>query len=395
MSQTSTEELVLSLRPNFSEHDLQRMRLYYEVSLKYNEELNRHLIEMLKEHTVFGPLIRMQTPEIQRQRNEMTLRLTNDALYKGKWDEYTADLIQQGMTYARLGMSFKSWYEVVSLVKDSIVPYIIEEFKSDYTKIHDAIIGLGKLTDFAMQAIAESYFMTEKSIIQGHQKKQDALIKDLQSFAYVVSHDLKSPLRGIAKISEWLAQDYTDVLDEHGKKQLGLLKKRVVRLDHLIDGILAYSRSGDENEPKTEVNVENLLQETIDLTVVDNNVEVNVVSPMPIIIFDRPKLVQVFSNLIGNAIKHNDKAKTVVTIGCQDIGEDYEFSVADNGPGIDEKYQQKIFRIFQTLQTKDETESTGIGLSIVKKIIESADGSIQVESAVGNGAKFIFTLPKN
>lgn len=394
MKESATEELIVALRPNFSDQDLQQMRLYFEVSRKYNDELNAYLIDNLRTHPVFGPLIEMQTPEIQRERNELSLRLTDNALYKDQWDEYNEDLISQGTTYAQLGMSFRSWYEVVNMVKDIIIPKIVNEFKQDEQKIQDAIIGLGKLTDFAMRSIAESYLMAEKRIIRQHQKKQESLIKDLQSFAYVVSHDLKSPLRGIAKISEWLAQDYSDVLDEHGKQQLGLLKKRVVRLDNLIDGILEYSRSGNGDEVRTEVDVNELLKETIDLVAADNNVEVKTLTHMPTITFKRSKLMQVFSNLIGNAVKYSDKSNAIITISSKDLGNAYEFRVADNGPGIEEKYHEKIFGIFQTLHTKDEMESTGIGLSIVKKIIQDAEGSISVNSSLGNGAEFVFVIPK-
>lgn len=388
------EQLITSLRPNFSKQDLEQMKLYFEVSEEHNEAMNEWFMEELKDHSVFGPIMAMQTPEMQKARNEMSQMLTRKALYDGEWDAYISDLILQGVMYANMGMTFRSWYEVVAMVKDYLLAHILKYYQGDQPKILGAITGLSKLTDFAMQSIAEAYFIEKRKIIEEQQTKQAALIKELESFAYVVSHDLKSPLRGIAKLSEWLVTDHGENLGEDGREKLELLRSRVHRLDNLIEGILNYSRLGRSESVKEEIDTNALLKEIIDLHSSGKNVHITLPENLPTISFVRSQLNQVFSNLISNAIKYNDKDKVEIQIAYKDKADNYEFTVTDNGPGIEPEYHEKVFGIFQTLHTKDELESTGIGLSIVKKIVEDAGGEISIKSELGKGASFVFTLPK-
>lgn len=389
------EELIISLRPTFSEEDLEQMKLYFEVSEEKNEVMNEWFQEELKDHPVFGPIMALQTPEMQKARNEMSQTLTRKALYNGEWDAYISDLILQGVMYANMGMTFRSWYEVVAMVKDYLLPHILTHYKDDQPKILGAVTGLSKLTDFAMQSIAEAYFIEKRKIIEKQQAKQASLIKELESFAYVVSHDLKSPLRGIAKLSEWLVTDHGKDLGKDGRDKLDLLRSRVYRLDNLIEGILNYSRLGRSGSVQENIDTNLLLKEIIDLNASSKNVHISVPEDLPPITFVRSQLSQVFSNLISNAIKYNDKDKTEIEIGFENNENYYTFSVTDNGPGIEPEYHEKVFGIFQTLHTKDELESTGIGLSIVKKIVEDAGGEITLSSEFGKGASFVFTLPKN
>ncbi|MBP9151408.1 MAG: GHKL domain-containing protein [Flavobacteriales bacterium] len=388
------EQLIVSLRPKFSEQDIEQMKLYFEVSEKYNEIMSDWFNEKLKPHPVFGPIIAMQTPEMQKARNEMSQLLTKKAIYNGEWDAYNSDLILQGVMYAKMGMTFRSWYEVVAMVKDYILPHILTYFRNDQTRILGAVTGLSKLTDFAMQSIAEAFFIEKRKIIEEQQVKQAALIRELESFAYVVSHDLKSPLRGIAKLSEWLVTDHGESLGDDGRQKLDLLRSRVYRLDNLIEGILDYSRLGRSESVKEQIDVKEMLAEVIDLHSSSKKVHFSVPENLPTITFVRSQLAQVFSNLISNAIKHNDKDRTEIAIGFEEKADRYEFTVTDNGPGIEPEYHEKVFAIFQTLQTKDEVESTGIGLSIVKKIVLDAGGEISIRSELGKGASFVFTLPK-
>ncbi len=391
--QALDQDFIASLRPSFSKDDIAEMMLYFELSLKYNDVMNEQITEELKDHPVFAPIIAMQTPEMQKARNEMTQMLTRNALEKGEWDPYISDLIMQGVMYAKRGMSFQSWYEVVAMVKEFMVPYMIEEYADSNEKVIGAITGLGKLTDWAMQVIAESFFIEKRSVIEAQQKKQESLIKELENFAYVVSHDLKSPLRGISKLSEWLITDYGSKLDDNGKQQLHLLKSRVQRLDDLIEGILAYSKLGRQESSLVDIDVRAQLTEIIDLSEIGPHVSIALPEVLPTVHFDKSKLAQIFSNLISNAIKYNDKPTVAVTIEYQTQGNKHVFTVSDNGPGIEPEYHEKIFGIFQTLHTKDEVESTGIGLSIVKKIIDDAGGSINVESEMGKGTSFKVAIP--
>ncbi|MDO9033934.1 MAG: ATP-binding protein [Methanoregula sp.] len=216
---------------------------------------------------------------------------------------------------------------------------------------------------------------------------------ELKDFAYIVSHDLKAPLRAIGSLSQWLYADYKDKIDPDGKVQLDLLVNRVNRMQSLIEGILEYSRVGRVSEVKVTINSNTLLREIIDSLSPPSHISIVVDSPLPDIYYEKTRIRQVFANLIGNAIKYMDKPQGEIHIGCMQDGSYWKFSVKDNGPGIDKKYYERVFQIFQTLHARDEVESTGIGLTIVKKIIEMYGGKIWIESELGKGSTFYFTIP--
>jgi signal transduction histidine kinase/HAMP domain-containing protein len=218
--------------------------------------------------------------------------------------------------------------------------------------------------------------------------------KELQEFAHVAAHDLKAPLRAIGTLADWIASDYADKFDEAGRGQMRMLKGRVTRLAELIDGILHYSEIGKVGTGPEPVNLNELISEIIALLDPPEHVRVTIKNELPTVVVEKTRVGQVFRNLIDNAIKYLDKPEGCIEVGCTDDGDFWRFSVADNGPGIDKKYFQKIFQMFQTLTPRDERESTGIGLAIVKKIIELFGGGVWVESVVGEGTTFLFTLPK-
>ncbi len=222
----------------------------------------------------------------------------------------------------------------------------------------------------------------------------EAANNELREFAYVVSHDLKAPLRGVSQLAAWLAADQADNLDDDGKEMIDLLLTRLDRMHNLIEGILQYSRIGRVKEEETEVDLNELVAEIIDLLAPPDNVTVSVENTMPVLRLERTRIGQVFQNLLSNAIKFLDKPEGLVKVTCEENETHWRFGVTDNGPGIDPKYHEKIFQIFQTLTARDELESTGIGLTVVKKIIDMAGGRITVESELGVGTAFFFTLPK-
>lgn len=218
--------------------------------------------------------------------------------------------------------------------------------------------------------------------------------KELQDFAHIAAHDLKAPLRGIGTLADWIASDYADRFDESGRQQLGMLKGRVSRLSELIDGILHYSEIGRAASRLERVDLSHLVPEVIALLDPPEHVKVTVKGPLPVIVCEKVRLGQIFRNLIDNAIKYMDKPQGRIEIGCSEQQGLWRFAVSDNGPGIDGKYFDKIFQMFQTLAPRDERESTGIGLAIVKKVVDLWGGRVWVESKVGEGATFFFTLPK-
>lgn len=218
--------------------------------------------------------------------------------------------------------------------------------------------------------------------------------QELDQFAYVVSHDLKAPLRAIANLSSWIEEDLSDAMTEDTSHQMNLLRGRVHRMEALIEGLLQYSRVGRIQVASETVQVEKLLAEIIDSLAPPPGFSVEFSSGMPTFVTERLPLQQVFANLISNAIKHNRRGWGNVEISVKELDDFYEFAVADDGPGIAPQYHEKVFAIFQTLEARDKVENTGIGLSLVKKIVEGQGGNISLESAEGNGATFRFTWPK-
>jgi signal transduction histidine kinase len=220
-----------------------------------------------------------------------------------------------------------------------------------------------------------------------------AINDELTNFAYVVSHDLKAPLRGIGSLADWLSSDYSDRLDGQGQEYLRLLQLRVRRLDGLIDGILQYSRIGRVREAIVPVPLQPLVEEVVDALHAPAHIRVTIENPLPTVQAEPTRMQQLFQNLIANAINYLDKPEGDIRIGCAADGEMWRFHVADNGPGIERSQFDKIFHLFQTLQPRDRVESTGVGLAIVKKIVELYGGHVWVESEPGAGSTFCFTLP--
>lgn len=217
--------------------------------------------------------------------------------------------------------------------------------------------------------------------------------RDLKQFAYAISHDLKAPLRGIDNLSAWIVEDCADQLSPDSKHHISLLRQRVGRMEALIDDLLKFARVGQTNTLPGRVDLNELLAEIIDLLAPPESFTVHIQPHLPVLLARRLSLHQVFANLISNAIKYNHLPDGCITITARVQEKGYEFSVADNGPGIDPEHHERIFDIFQTLEACKTAESTGIGLSIVKRIVEMEGGEISVESELGSGAIFRFTWP--
>jgi signal transduction histidine kinase len=220
--------------------------------------------------------------------------------------------------------------------------------------------------------------------------------RQLDQFAYVASHDLKAPLRGIANLAQWIQDDAADELSGESAEHLRLLQGRVQRMEALIDGILAYSRAGRASAAPESVDTGALVREVIDLIAPPDDVTIVVPDDLPKLKTELLPLQQVFMNLIVNAVKYSsaERADATVHIEWQDAGESIDFFVRDNGPGIAPEFHERVWGIFQVLTARDKNEGTGVGLAVVKKIIESRGGRVSLESTPGEGATFHFTWPK-
>ena len=244
------------------------------------------------------------------------------------------------------------------------------------------------------QAYTELQQMTE--VLATQAAELDLSNKELEQFAYIASHDLKAPLRAIANLSQWIEEDLDEVMTDDTRKQMALLRGRVQRMEGLINGVLQYSRVGRIDMEIEEVDVAELLDEILDGLAPPAGFNIDIAPDMPVIQTARIPLSQVFSNLLSNAIKYHDRPESAqITVSVKSLNDmTYEFTVTDNGPGIAPEYHDKVFQIFQTLNARDTIESTGVGLTVVKKIVEQLGGEIKLDSAEGEGSSFSFSIPK-
>lgn len=234
--------------------------------------------------------------------------------------------------------------------------------------------------------------LEQRVTLRTHEAKRRA--EELEQFAYVTSHDLKAPLRGIANLADWLQEDLAGNLGTETAEQFSLLQDRVRLMQALIEGLLEYSRVGRTHGVVETVDTRELLDEILGMLALPADVSIDVTSEMPVLQTDRLRLGQVFSNLIGNAVKHHTGTEVHVRVTAREVGGFYEFSVADDGPGIAPEYREKVFMMFQTLTPRDMGNDSGIGLALVKKIVEEKGGSITLESEEHVGSVFRFLWPK-
>jgi signal transduction histidine kinase len=230
--------------------------------------------------------------------------------------------------------------------------------------------------------------------LQEYSESLEKSNKELDKFASIVSHDLKAPLRAIGNLTGWIEEDSGDELSKEARTHFDMIKQRVTRMEDLINAILDYSRADRRRGEDESIDLNKMVTEVLDFIGKPDNVTMEIKNMLPVIVGDRTRMSQIFSNLIGNAIKYNDKEQIRITVSATESKDGYTISIQDNGPGIDPQFHERIFVIFQTLNRRDDVESTGVGLAIVKKIIEEFGGKIWVDSELRKGANFQFFLPK-
>ncbi len=294
--------------------------------------------------------------------------------YSELWNTITSSKIWKGEICNKAKDGSLFWFDstIVPLLNDAGIPkkYII--IRKNITKEKQAEID-----------------------IREYAKDLESINSELDQFAYIVSHDLKAPLRAINNLSEWIEEDLGDNMDEDSKTNMNLLRGRVHRMENLINGILDYSRIGRKETKNQIVDVNKIISELLSPEMLPENFKASYVKDFPILTTEKLALEQVFANFISNAIKYNTSENPEINIGFSKNGKFYQFYVSDNGPGIEPEFHDKVFTIFQTLQARDKVESTGVGLAIVKKMVLEKGGEVWVESELGKGAKFIFTWPIN
>jgi light-regulated signal transduction histidine kinase (bacteriophytochrome) len=260
-------------------------------------------------------------------------------------------------------------------------------------------------SDYLVKGRFLSATLLERSIIHAIERKHSenrqlqlvgelaAVNQELKEFAYIISHDLKAPLRGISSLADWLRSDYGDRLDDEGRDMLQLMSGRVRRMSDLIDGVLQYSRVGRVREDKSLIDLQVLVRNTIDAIAPPSGIKIEIDTNLPTLLAEKHRMHQVFQNLLSNAVKYMGKLEGEIHVGCIEANGFWQFYVRDTGIGIEPRHFDKVFQIFQTLVPRDQSESTGVGLAIVKKIVEIYGGQTWLSSEVGNGSTFYFTMP--
>ncbi len=233
----------------------------------------------------------------------------------------------------------------------------------------------------------------EKQLRESMVAELQMINKDLDSFAHIVSHDLRAPLRGVGKLCQLLVEQHQSGLDSEGQRLVELMRSRIKRMTGLLEGVLRYSRSRGDPPRWMEVETSNLVREIGEMLALPETIDLRISSDMPRIQCDAIRLGQVFQNLIDNAAKFQ-QGKGWIAVRGGETKEGWCFSVADNGPGIEPEHQQRIFGIFQTVYSRDQFETTGVGLAVVRKAVERMGGRVWVESEPGSGSTFHFTLAK-
>ncbi|MBN1872511.1 MAG: HAMP domain-containing protein [Candidatus Omnitrophica bacterium] len=268
---------------------------------------------------------------------------------------------------------------------------------------HDEIGELAQSFNMMTDKLVEAKARVEekKAEVETQKRLLEKVNKELDSFVYTASHDLRAPLRGISSFASFLEEDYKDRLDDEGRDNLRQIKEGTKRMNDLIEDLLKLSRISRIKNPYENTDMNELISsviQRIEYDIRENNVDLKVQEDLPAIRCDKIKLGEVVLNLINNAIKFsskNNKQRPRVEVGYEDEGDFHKFFVKDNGIGIDPKYHDQVFGLFKRLHSSSEYEGTGAGLSIVKRVIDDHGGKIWIESELGKGSKFCFTIPKN
>ncbi len=314
-----------------------------------------------------------------------------------KTRKHHTEMLLTSLGYARtFSVIFLTLTVIVGLLSTIFIMYITNKRITSMIRLAENI-SKGNFTmmkdtrNDELTALATSLNrMSEKLDKNIHELKNRNA--ELNKFAYAVSHDLKAPIRGIHNVVSWIEEDHETELSPELNRYLKIIPQKTRRMEALINGLLDYARL-NLKAPSENIDTNALVHEIAD-SIVPRNFRLEI-GNLPSLFTERIKLEQVFANLISNAVKYTLQEDGLIQISCQTIGGIHEFSVKDNGIGIAKEYHEKIFEIFQTLREQNEQESTGVGLAIVKKIIDDQQENIIVKSELGKGSEFIFTWRNN
>jgi PAS domain S-box-containing protein len=310
---------------------------------------------------------------------------------------FPADLVDQEemlLAQVRAGMVIKH-FETVRLRKDgSLINVSIT--LSPIKDAHGDIVGISAINRDITETIKTAkVLLARQQDLERINQELARSNKELETFAYVASHDLKSPLRGIAQLSSWIEEDLDAKDYEEVSGHTSLLRNRIQRMEKLLDDLLIFYRAGKSEGTLSQLDMNEMLRDIFDIQNHKPGLQLELKNILPTITTLSTPLEQVIRNLLSNAIKHHDRDQGVIQVSFRLVDEHfYEFTICDDGPGIPQQFHQRVFGMFQTLKPRDEMEGSGMGLALVKKIVESYGGKIHLKSE-GRGSCFIFTWPIN
>lgn len=495
---------------------------FFEVYEANRDRVRAGMLEVAASIPAFAKLAQEANLAEAQAEEKATRERERAAIMDGAWDPYLAHLHEDGIKYARGGLSFTDWFLLLSSFRTSILMPLQERYSDDPARLRRAIIGMDTFIDIGMSTIGDAY-LTEKqqqvvhaqdhanAIYEGaldaiividpegrivrHNRAAEELFelgqeaargellhdliippdqraahcegvrrfvetgpgkrfgtrtqrtaqrtdgttfpveialtaiggthpplvagfvrdvselhrtaeayrrrakelarsnRDLDNFAYVASHDLRSPLRNVDNLVQWIAEDLGEALPEQTQRHVGLLRKQVQRMEHLLEDLLQYSRAGRRRTEPERLHLGALVQEALELAVPPAGFTVDIAVDDLTLHSPRSPLLQVLLNLISNAVKHHDRTDGTIAVKAV-AGEHWvEITVSDDGPGIDPALHARAFEMFQQLQPADVVEGTGMGLALVKRLVEAHGGRISLDSTLGDGARFSFTWP--
>jgi len=386
-------EGVNHLLSEIQKHQLERDE--FERALKLSEQKFYHIIEQSNDalYILYNEKIIFVNPKFEQFFGYSLKEIKSKSLnFLNIIADEDKERIKDRLTKQKNKEEVESRFLFKGISKANIIRY----YEANESEIvwDDRLSILGTIRDITERIEYENKLKENEEKLSKYSKELERSNKELDQFAYVTSHDLKAPLRAISNLVQWIEEDLKSKLDEGIKNNMELLKSRVKRMENLINGILEYSRIGRIKGAVEKIEFEKMVKEIIDSIDPPKTFKFIIKEGLQPFYAEKIRLEQVFSNLISNAVKHHNKTEGKVEILYDDLGDFIKFTVKDDGPGIPEEYHNKIFEIFNTLKPRDKFESTGIGLTIVKKIVEYQGGKIWVSSKEGEGSSFNFTWKK-
>jgi signal transduction histidine kinase len=411
---STIQETAKRLIPVLNETEKSEMAAYHLASVKYQKELQEIFIKDLSDHPVWGALIKSIPKEVSDAKNKISQDLQHKAVMEGEWQPYIEYQITEGITYAKMGLDFKLWYELISLARHYLLPFLQLEYGKGPEFI-SALNGMNSLFDIGMSILGEAYIREKEMIIKEEKEKIKqlneeleqkvilrtaelaAINKELDSFSYSVSHDLRAPLRAMNGYAVMLTEDYGDKLDADGRRIVQTIRDNAGRMGRLIDDLLSFSKLGKTEIKRGIVDMNELTESVLfDLKKsLPHKAKINI-SRLRQVPGDYNLMRQTMYNLISNAVKYSSKKNNPeIEISSEEKNGEIIFSVKDNGAGFDMQYADKLFGVFQRLHSQEEFDGTGVGLAIVHRIISKHNGKVWAEGKVDEGARFYFSLAAN